>query len=207
MVPGRPRRRSLIRVAGAAALAALVPERRAAAEPLPPADLARLARGDVVRAPIDLELPQGDYFGGVSYAVIPAPLGEVTAVLEDPGTYGFILPLTLEARLLGHRGGDLQVYLRQGTRLGSAAYVILVRRESQGLFRFWVDLSQPHEIADGWGYFRVIPWANGASLLTYAVLVRLELGMVRLLFTETIRRAALGTPGVVRAYVSARQPR
>ena len=205
MVPGRPRRRSLIRIACAAALAALLPERTAGAERLKPDELARLAAGEIVRVPLDLDLPQGDYFGGIAYAVIPAPVGEVAAVLDDPATYSSILPMTLEARVLSRRQPDLQLYLRQGGRLGSAAYVLQVRRESQGLFRFWLDATQPHDIADLWGYFRVSPWGKNESLLTYAALVRLDTGLVKLLFKEAIRTQALGTPGLVRAYVNAHE--
>ena len=75
------------------------------------------------------------------------------------------------------------------------------------MLRFWLDPSQPHDIADCWGYFRVQPWGRRASLLTYAALVHLDFGMVKMLFTEKIRRYALGTPGLVRAYVRAHRRR
>ena len=205
MVPGRPRRRSLIQLVGAAAASAIVPldERPARAARLPAADLERLARGEVVTVPLDLELPKGAYFGGIAYAVISAPVAEVAAVLADPSTYRSIIPMTLESRVLWQKGGETGVYLRQGGRHGSAAYALLVRRESLGLFRFWLDPREPHEIADLWGYFRVQPWGQGAALLTYAALVHLDFGLVKLLFSETIRRVALGTPAAVRAYVDA----
>jgi hypothetical protein len=202
MVPGRPRRRSLIQLAGAAAASALAP-RPAHAAGLPAADLERLARGEVVSVPLNLDLPQGAYFGGIAYAVLSAPVAEVAAVLADPSTYGSIVPMTLEARVLWQKDRETSVYFRQGGRHGSAAYTLLVRRESLGLFRFWLDPRQPHEIADLWGYFRVQPWGPGASLLTYAALLRLDFGLVKLLFSETIRRVALGTPAAVRAYVDA----
>jgi hypothetical protein len=201
MVPRRTRRRSLIHLAGAAGLGALLPGRPATAAPLSEGDRARLDSGEVVRMPLDLDLPQGSYFGGVSYAVIHAPVEAVEAVLADPGTYPAILPMTLEARIVSRQGRDMHLYLRQGARLGSAAYVLLVRRESASLLRFWLDPTQPHEIADCWGYFRVLPWGKGAALLTYAALIRLDAGMVRFLFSEKIRQYALGTPGLVRAYV------
>jgi hypothetical protein len=209
MVSGRASRRSLIQFAGAAAAGALVPsfvaERGALAAPLVPDDRVRLAGGEVVRVPLDLELPQGGYFGGISYAVIRSPVAVVTEVLADPSTYGSIIPMTLETRVLWQRGRDTGVYFRQGGRAGSAAYALLVRRESQGLIRFWLDPSEPHEIADLWGYFRVQPWEKEASLLTYAALLRLEFGMVKLLFSETIRRVALGTPANVRSFVDGRR--
>ncbi len=80
-----------------------------------------------------------------------------------------------------------------------------MRRESQGLLRFWLDPSEPHDIGDCWGYFRVQPWGKRASLLTYAALLHLDSGLVKLLFSETIRRYALKTPGLVRAFVEGKR--
>jgi hypothetical protein len=207
MVPGRARRRSLIQAAGAAALAALLPERDADARPLSAEDVARLRRGAVVGIPLDFELAKGDYFGGVSYAEMPAPVEDVMAVLMDPASYTSILPLTLEARVIGAAGNDRKVFFKQGGKLGTASYVLVVRRESLGTIRFWLDDTEPHEIGDCWGYFRVQPWGKTASLLTYAALVHLEMGVVKLLFTEKIRSYALGTPGLVRAYLGAHHAR
>jgi hypothetical protein len=203
MVPGRARRRSLIQAAGAAALASLVPSRLARAGQLSAEDAARLAGGEVVSVPLDYDLAQGSYFGGLSYAVVHAPVAVVSAVVNDPSTYTSILPKTIESRVLWRGDQQMRVFFRQGGRRASAAYALLVRRESQGLLRFWLDPTQPHEIADLWGYFRVQPWDKDASLLTYAALVRLDFGIVKLLFTDTIRRFALSTPGLVRDYVMA----
>jgi hypothetical protein len=205
MVPRRPRRRSLIGLAAAAALEALLPAGEASAAPLSREDLDRLARGDVVTVPLDMDLAQGSYFGGVAYAVVNAPLVDVAAVLNDPATYRAILPMTLDTRVVDRVDGVARVWLRQGTRVGSAAYVLFIRPESQGLLRFWLDASQPHDIADLWGYFRVQPWRPGSCLLTYAALVRLDFGIVKMLFSEAIRRYALGTPGKVRAFVEGRR--
>ena len=77
---------------------------------------------------------------------------------------------------------------------------MVVRRESASLLRFWMDPEEPHEIGDCWGYFRVQAWGKRSALLTYAALVHLDFGVLKL-FTETIRRYALTSAGVVRAYV------
>jgi len=190
-----------MQLAGAAALGACLPARPAHAAPLAAGDVARLSREELVRVPLDLDLPQGAYFGGISYAVARAPVAAVTEVLADPDTYPSILPMTLECRVLRRGPRDSSVFLRQGGSAGSAGYVITVRRESPGLFRFWLDPDKPHEIADLWGYFRVQPWEGEASLITYAALVRLDFGLVKLLFTEAIRRHAMETPALVRAFV------
>jgi hypothetical protein len=201
MVSRRTRRRSLIQAASAAALGALLPGREAEARALSPEDIEHLDHGELVRVPLDFEIRGADYFGGISYGVIHAPLERVMAALLDSQAYTSLLPMTLEARVLGRQGIDLRLYLRQGKRVANAEYVLLVRRESPGLLRFWLDPDEPHDVGDLFGYFRVQPWGKDATLLTYAALLHLELGMVKMLFSETIRRYALGTPGLVRAYV------
>jgi hypothetical protein len=203
MVPGRPRRRSLIQAAGAGALATLIPPARAHARALAADEVRTLEAGEVVKIPLDLTLARGDYFGGVTYALLPAPLVRVMDVLLDAGAYRSIFPLTQEARVLSASGLDRQIFMRTGGRAGSVAYVLLVRRESQGLVRFWLDPSQPHEIADCWGYFRIQSWTKETSLLTYAALLHLDFGIVKMLFTETIRRHSLNTPALLRAYLRA----
>jgi hypothetical protein len=203
MFARRTPRRTVLRLGGLAALGALLPERIAHARPLALADAQHLATGDVVRVPMDLDLAQGHYFGGVSYAVVRATVADVTAPLADPSTYTSIIPMTIESRVLDRNDRDMEVLMRQGARSANAAYVLTIRRESLGLFRFWLDPSKPHDIADLWGFFRVQPWGTEASLLTYAALVRLDFGVMKLLFSEAIRKVALGTPGVVRAYVHA----
>jgi hypothetical protein len=200
MVPGRPRRRSLILAAGAALTAALLPARAAEARELTADERERLAHGEVVKLPLDYTLAKGYYFGGISYAVITATPAEVMAALNDPAAYSSILPWTMEARVVGKQGHDTKVFFKQGGSLGSASYVLVVRRESASLLRFWLDPESPHEIGDCWGYFRVQPWGKRSTLLTYAALVQLDFGLLKL-FTETIRKYALTTPALVRAYV------
>jgi hypothetical protein len=196
-------RRAWLQAAGGAALATLLPPARAEARALAAEEVRRLDAGEIVRHPVDVELARGDYFGGVAYAIVPAPLGRVMEVLLDAGSYRSILPLCQEARVISASGLDRQIAFRTGGRAGSVAYVLFVRRESQGLVRFWLDPSQPHDIADCWGYFRAQSWTKETSLLTYAALLHLDFGIIKMLFTETIRRYALNTPALVRSYVQA----
>ncbi|MFO0759084.1 MAG: hypothetical protein U0359_21510 [Byssovorax sp.] len=184
--------------------------REARAEALTPDELARLAEGEVVRRKIDLEMPDGPYFGGISYAIVDAPVADVMAVLLDPVSYRSILALTVESKVIGRKGDNMLLYLRQGSeRYGTAEYTVAIRRESPGLLRFWLDPDYPHEIADMWGYFRATPHGAGGtkSMLTYAALVRLDPGLVRMLFSEKIRSYALNTPALVRAYLAGKRGR
>jgi hypothetical protein len=172
----------------------------ALAKGLSPEERARLAQGDLIRRPIDVDLPEGPYFGGIAYAVIDAPEAEVMSVLLDTSAYSAIFPLTLEAREVGRKGDNRLVFFRHGGRFGSASYTAIVRRQSPSVIRFWLDPAFPHEIEDCWGYFRVTALSDKRTLLTYAALLRLEFGVVRMLFLEKIRTYAMNTPLLVRRY-------
>jgi Polyketide cyclase / dehydrase and lipid transport len=192
------RRRALLAIAGTIAI--LAAARPAGAQPLSPDERARLETGEVVRRPIDFESGDGDFFGGVSYAIAAAPAADVMRALLDVRALPSILPLTLEAREAGRHGDDRLVFLKQGGRLGTASYTLIVRRASPSVVRFWVDTSLPHEIEDGWGWFRVDPLGERKSLITYAVVVRID-GLFKLLFKEKIRGYMLSAPGNLRRYV------
>lgn len=159
-----------------------------------------LERGEVVRRPIDVDLPEGDYFGGIAYGLVEAAPAEVMRTLLDITAYRAIFPLTMEVREVGRKGGNRLIFFRHGGRLGSASYTAIVRRQSPSVIRFWLDPDSPHEVEDCWGFFRVEAFPAGKTLLTYAALLRLEMGVIKLLFSERIRAFALRTPLLVRRY-------
>src|SRR5436305_619066 len=92
--------------AWAIGLALLASARVAGAEPLSAAERGRLERGEVVRRTLELELAEGRYVGGLSYAVIHAPVREVMRALTDVSAYPSIFPLAIDAREVGRRGAD-----------------------------------------------------------------------------------------------------
>lgn len=191
---------ALVAIAGAA-VASLAFARAAAAAPLGADDVARLQRGEIVRHTAEIEVGGERYAGGVSYAVVQAPVRAIMDALVDPRAYVAILPLAVESRQLSAHGPDHLVHLRHATRFGSAEYTCIIRRESGRVVRFWMDPSRPHDVGDLFGYFRVEPWGRGRSLVTYAAAVHLDFGPMRLLFEDKIVAYALGTPGLVRRYV------
>lgn len=222
MVLGRARRRSLI-AAFAASAAAAWTERVLADRPPPAgppdassglldpgpltaAERAALERGGVVRREIALDLAEGHFVGGVAYVVVQAPPGALMSVLGDVTSYTEILPLCVEARLVGEsgtrRGGEAVVAIRHKGRYGGADYAMRIARERSRV-RFWLERSLPHDLDDAWGYFRVEPAGADASLLTYAALM--DVGFIaRLLFEERVRDLALGTPQLVKDHVERR---
>lgn len=167
----------------------------------------RLLHGEVVSRPLDLDLPQGEYIGGVSYAIIQAPPTAVMAVLADVSTYKDILPLARDAREIGKQGHDSLVSVVHRSKIGDVTYTMRVRRESTKLVRFWVDKNHPRDLDDAWGYFRAEPTADGGTLLTYAAVMDIGSGITHMLFAEKVRSLAMRTPGLVRQYVHERAPR
>lgn len=157
-----------------------------------------LTRGEVVTRPVDADLEEGTYLGGVSYGIVEAPAPFVLALLRDVSVYKDILALTLEANPAGRKGGDQLVYFKHGGRLGSAGYTMRIREaDAENTIRFWMDRTFDHEIDDVWGYVRIDPLGPSTCLATYAILC--DLGTVyRVLFGERIRAFALETPGHIR---------
>lgn len=188
-------------VVTASAYASLFWPANAHAEPLSVDEKKRLADGDVVTRTFDVDLPEGDFIGGLGYVIISAPPSEVLAAVLQPSSYMHIFALTQEARLEARVGDDMILYLRQGGKKVSGEYSVRARRESQSLVRFWLDPSRPHDIGDLWGFFRLDPVPGGKTLLTYGALLHLEFGVIKLLFQEKIRKYALETPGRLRSFV------
>ena len=163
-----------------------------------------LLDGGVVRRPLDVEIGGERYFGGVAYVLVEAPPEAVIDALLDVAAMRAVFPMTLEAADAGRLGEDRLIFLRQGVRLANAAWTAIVRRESPSVLKFWLDPTQPHDVADCWGYFRVDPFDGKRSLFTYGAVLDLEAGFVRLFFTEKIRRYALDMPLQVKRYVEGR---
>jgi len=182
----------------------LAPHTRA--DTLTPTEHERLYRGEVVKRTFDVDLPQGDFIGGLGYVIIAAKPSDVMAVLLDPASYRHIFPLTREARLVARVGDDFFLTFIQGGRNVSGEYTVRARRETPSMVRFWMDPTRPHDIGDCWGFFRVDPAPGGKTLLTYGALLHLEFGVIKLLFQEKIRSYALETPSLLRRYVEGGHP-
>jgi hypothetical protein len=182
----------------------------AAGEELTPSEIRALSSGQLVVREDDTERNGRRYIGGVSYIVIGARPREVTTMLDDVRTYRDILPRTRSVRWLGlARTGESILELEQGTSLVHGRYAIRVRRDrgtdDGAVIRFWLDPSFRHDIADAGGFFRVEPFGD-KTLLTYLVMVDLGDGIVVRLFEGRVRRAALSTPALVKAYVESHRP-
>lgn len=177
----------------------------ARADGLTPAESAELARGETVVREATVEQGDRHYVGGVTYTVLDATPGELSALFDDVTAYRHVLPRTKRVRRVGTDHGDTLVELVQGTALYEATYTIRVRRSAREM-RFWLEPTMPHEIDDAWGFFRMEPFFGPAGeqrvLVTYGVLVDVGPGIVRELFEERVRAAMLSVPQLVRRYVA-----
>jgi hypothetical protein len=195
---------ALLALATAAAIA--LGPRPARADALTAAESLRLARGETVVRKQSLEQGSRRYVGGVAYAVVDAPADDLSARLASVDAWRHILPRTRSARWVGSAAGDHLVEMTHGTPLLGATYTLRVRREGRGL-RFWLDADRPHDIEDAWGFLRAEDAPGGRTLIVYGILIDMGPGMLRDLFEERVRDAALTVPDRVRGWVFERSAR
>jgi hypothetical protein len=197
--------------AGVAAVAlALGSARVASAQPpLAPEEQARLAAGELVVERETVENEEGRWVGGTSWILVDAPVDRVDAVLFDPASWQRILPRTRRLTWIAlGRGGDAVFEIEQGTALVHGTYVARVRRDVSGdtrIVRFWVDRRYPHVVDDAWGWLTLEAMPDGRTVVGCHVLVDVGPGLVRWLFEERIREAALAMPAALRRWVATRR--
>lgn len=200
-----------MRVGRALAFAAAVTAAAAAsggarADSLSRDEMTRLAHGDTVVRAQQLDRGQRHYVGGVSYAIVDATPGELSALVDDVSAWRRILPRTRDARAIGTEGGDVLAEITHGTLFVSVGYVMRLHREGDEV-RFWLDRTRPHDIDDAWGYIRAQPMPDGRTLLTWAILVDMGNGMLRDMFESKVQQMALTVPERVRDVMTERTAR
>ena len=162
-----------------------------------------LNAGSMVSRALRFDQGGGHYVGGVSYQVVDARPELVLAALSDVANWPDALPRTKSARLLDSVDGMSRVELVQGSALVDARYTVVLERVDSETIRFWLDGSQPHDISDVWGFFRVRTLPGGRSLITVGAALDLGDGLTRL-FEDRIARVMLRAPRQIRDFV---QPR
>jgi hypothetical protein len=162
-----------------------------------------LHAGLMVSRPLSFEQSGGHYVGGVSYQVVEAQPELVLAALSDVANWPEALPRTKSARLVASGDGLSRVELVQGGTFLDARYTVVLERVDAETIRFWMDPSQPHDIRDVWGFFRIKPLTGGRSLITVGAALDLGDGLPRL-FEDKIASMMLRAPRQIRDFV---QPR
>ncbi len=168
-----------------------------------PTEREALNAGSMVSRALRFEHGGGHYVGGVSYQVVDARPELVLSALSDVTNWPEALPRTKSARLLDSADGVSRVELVQGSALVDARYTVVLERADGETIRFWLDSSQPHDISDVWGFFRVRAMPGGRSLITVGAALDLGDGLTRL-FEDRIAGMMLRAPRQIRDFV---QPR
>ena len=183
---------------------------------LTPDEYVRLSHGEVVTRPRLSDVGTARFVGGVSYVVVHSNPEALQKLLRNPKRYGSLIPRLKHVALVGENEGDR--YLRVVHSLFGATYTVRIHEEPRE-FQFWVDLQKYHDVDDAWGYLHYQPASevdglgareeqalphnsgelhargcNEQLLVTYAIMIRLGPGIVRELFSERLRAAALSLP-------------
>jgi hypothetical protein len=188
----------------AASLLLVAPAARA--DGLSAGETARLLRGEPVSRPQQLDRGSHHYVGGVTYEVIDAAPGQVTALMDDVKSWRRLLPRTREATPVGEADGDSLVELTHGSSLVQVSYTLRLHRDGTSM-RFWMDRGRSHDIDDAWGYARSIALPDGRTLLTWGILVDMGPGLLRELFESRVQTLALAVPDRVRDVMLERSAR
>lgn len=162
-----------------------------------------LHAGRMVSRDLRFEQAGGHYVGGVSYQVVDAQPELVLAALSDVANWPEALPRTKSARLLDTVNGVSRVELVQGGSFLSARYTVMLERVDGETIRFWLDPSEPHDIRDVWGFFRIKPLPGGRTLITVGAALDLGDGLPRL-FEDKIAGMMLRAPRQIRNFVEPR---
>lgn len=175
----------------------------AARPSLTSAERSALHAGRMVSRDLRFEQAGGHYVGGVSYQVVDAQPELVLAALSDVANWPEALPRTKSARLLDTVNGVSRVELVQGGSFLNARYTVMLERVDGETIRFWLDPSEPHDIRDVWGFFRIKPLPGGRTLITVGAALDLGDGLPRL-FEDKIAGMMLRAPRQIRDFVEPR---
>lgn len=170
----------------------------------------RIERGEWITHDDTFEQDGRRWVGGVSFAIVEAPIEAVGEALADVSAYWEILPKVRKLRWIAiSREGDAVVEIEQGSAIAHGRYTLGIRREreSRGAERvsFWVDGRFPRDVVDARGWFRIEPIRGGRTFVSYAVMIDLGPGVFKRLFEEKIRRSALRPPLLLQRYFEARK--
>jgi hypothetical protein len=189
-----------ISVTTASAAAAAIVDAPSSADVLSASDYGRLVHGDTVVFKQALQRGGRRYVGGVAYALVDAHGEDVATLMANPDAWRRVLPRTRSVRWMGSIAGDRLIEVTHGTAVLQAGYTMRVRRSGRSI-RFWMDPDYPHDIEDAWGFVRTEDAPDGRTLVVYGVLIDMGPGLMRDLFEEKVRDAALTVPQRMRGWL------
>jgi carbon monoxide dehydrogenase subunit G len=150
----------------------------------------------------------GNLMGGDAVRVVRVPIEDAIAVLEQPDVLWILMPRVVSLTRIAGTDDDQVIDARHavGPFEGGYAMRFIRRRAGRSSFEawFWVDPAYPADLDLAWGNLRLIPFGRDRTLLSYQVRIKLSPGLLKLLASGRIRRAALSIPDRAKALIEDR---
>lgn len=160
------------------------------------AERARLAKGELVVEPLDLDRGDARYIGGLAYQIIDEDWERLSTISRDVTRFHELLPYVSSATLLDiDAEGVARVRVVHEVGPFHGAYTTKIAFSENGKkARFWLDREAQNDVENAWGFVRFTPLPGGKrTLVTYALLFDLGEGLLAM-FESRIRDAALSYP-------------
>lgn len=167
-------------------------------------EIKRLSEGKAVIKPLPKSRQNG-FYGGAGFSLVDAPVDVVWKALEDWKAYPEIFPKTLSAEEISRKGGRSLIKIQLGYKILNVQYHMAITRDwDTKTVTFNLSNSQAHDIDSTKGYWKLMPQADGRTLVAYAVAVQVPNGIVVFLgdkVERSLERNLIGLPKFLKRYV------
>lgn len=164
-----------------------------------------LDEGELIMRRVERRRGAARLLGGTSWQVIEAPPGTVWRALLDTSSYRHTLPRVDHARLLERKKRRRVVYIEHRAGLLRASYALKLRLDAEARqIRFELDDSHPSSVEDAWGFYRVLPYGKGRSLLVYGIMADIGEGLLAGLVRSTVHEWMLKVPMLFEKHIEGR---
>jgi hypothetical protein len=172
-------------------------------DPLGPAELARIDRGELVQRQVSEQRGDLRLIGGSSWQLIDAAPEVVWTALLDTAHYTRFLPQLAEARVVQEQGTNRTVYMRHNGVLAPSYFLALHIDESQHAIAFRLDGKRPHDIRAAWGVYNVRPYDEDGNrtLLAFGVRADIGDGLMTALMRGSAHEWMMKVPWMVKRFV------
>jgi hypothetical protein len=170
-------------------------------DPLLPAELARIDRGELVQRQVSEERGELRLIGGSSWQLIDAAPEVVWTALLDTAHYPRFLPQLAEARVVKDQGTTRTVFMRHNGMLGPSYFLSLHIDPSQHAIAFRLDPRRPHDIRAAWGVYNVRPYDGERTLLAFGVRADIGAGLMTALVRSSAHEWMMKVPWLVKRFV------
>ena len=163
-------------------------------------ELAALRRGGLVSRP--LRNARSDQVGGTAWILVNADVDTVWRAITDFSSYRRFVPAAQRSRTL-QRNGDVRVVsMRQESGLISVDYALrFVTDSDKREVRFRIDHRRPHEVRDGWGFFRAEARRDGRTLVSSGAVIEPGSSLLAAVVGDVLRDRVLSIPRRLKRWV------